>query len=401
MTWMPWSAHNQWLTPTYEQVAAGFSEQHPQTRLTLLPVPDGWLAKLKTMIAAGTPPDVSDVHHGGQVRDLGPSGQVIDLSPFLKRDAYPKSYVGWEPYRWLHKQYGVPWALQSTAIFYNKALFDQAGVAYPSDRWTWDDFVDAARRLTKPGVDANSTIWGAADQGGRNYQWVNALLATFGGAILKADYTECVLTATAALAGLEFRAAWGPKLGIAPNQPGGASGQFTNGTIAMATSGSWFVANVKRNTNSRLLTANVPWDVAPVPRGRVRRAALAHELGVGIPAGVRHVDASWAAVRYLTSQAALRPFGRIGRIIPPERSLWPDAAPADGAPASFKRAFVDVWDEITIEPPFVPRWPDVEAAWQEELDKVWTGERPVKDGAAAFKSRMDQHLQQLKRDGLL
>ncbi|MGH2355407.1 MAG: ABC transporter substrate-binding protein, partial [Chloroflexota bacterium] len=353
LTWMPWSAHNQWLTPTYEEVAGRFTERHPQTKLTLLPTPADWLVKLKTSIAAGTPPDVSDVHHGGQVRDLGPSGQVIDLTPFLKRDAYPKTYVGWEPYRWLDKQYGVPWALQSTAIFYNKPLFESAGVPFPTDRWTWDDFVDAARRLTKLGADDDNTTWGAADQGGRNYQWVNALLAGFGGGILKADYAECVMTATAALAGLEFRAGWGPKLRIARTQPGGASGQFTSGKVAMATSGSWFVANVKQSTNSQLLTAQVPWDVAPVPRGKTRRAALAHELGVGIPAGARHPDASWAAIRYLTAPESLQPFARIGRILPPERGIWKDAVPADGLPAGFKHAFLDVWDEIAIEPPFV------------------------------------------------
>lgn len=401
MVWMPWSAANQWLTPTYERVAASFSEKHPQTRLTVLQVPDQWLAKLKTMIAAGTPPDVTDLHHNGQVRDLGPAEQVMELGGLLKRDAYPKSYVGWEPYRWLAKQYAVPWALQSTAIFYNRALFDAAGVAYPTDRWTWDDFAGAAKRLTRPGADGPSTVWGAADQGGRNYQWINAVLASFGGGIVKPDYTESTLTTTDALAGLEFRASWGPKHRIAPNQPGGASGQFNNGNVAMATSGSWFVANVRQNAQSQLMASQVPWDVAPVPRGRVRRAALAHELGIGIPMGVRSNEASWAAVRYLTSPAALLPFARIGRILPPERSLWKDATPADGIPASFKRAFIDVWDEIALEPPFVPRWPDVEAAWQEELDKVWTGDRPVRDGAVAFKMRMDQHLHQLKRDRLL
>ena len=95
MTWMPWSAGNAWLTPTYEEVAAAFAQKYPQSRLTILPAQGDFLVKLKSMITAGTPPDVADVHHGGRVRDLGPSGQVIDLNPFLKRDAYPKSYVGW------------------------------------------------------------------------------------------------------------------------------------------------------------------------------------------------------------------------------------------------------------------------------------------------------------------
>gem|GEM_PF-2298512 len=143
------------------------------------------------------------------------------------------------------------------------------------------------------------------------------------------------------------------------------------------------------------------WDVAPVPKGPIRRAGLAHELGVGIPAGVRHQEASWAALRYLTSAAALVPFAHIGRIIPPQRSLWKEAIPPDGVPAGFKQAFLDVWDEIQLEVPFVPRWPEVMAIWREELDPVWTGERPVKDGAAAAKTRLDTHLRQLRAEKLL
>jgi multiple sugar transport system substrate-binding protein len=402
LTWMPWSAADEWLAPTYRAVAEAFSKERPGTKLTVLPVPGAdWLVKLKTMISAGTPPDVNDVHHGGHVRDLGPSGQVIDLSQYLKRDAYPKTYAGWEPYAWQKKQYGVPWALQSTALFYNKQLFDQAGVRYPTDAWTWDDFVAAAKQLTKPGADAASTVWGAGDQGGTNYQWINALLASFGGSVLNAGRTECAITTPAAVDALDFRASWGARLRIAQNVPGGTSGGFTSGNLAMGTSGSWFVANVKQNAQSRLVQSNVPWDVAPVPKGKVRRAALAHELGVGIAAGVKQQDASWATVRYLTGADALRPFARIGRILPPDRSLWADAVPQDGQPAAFKRAFVDVWDEIAIEPPFLPRWSEVQDFWNAELNPVWTGERAARDGAAALKTRMDQHLAALKREGLL
>jgi ABC-type glycerol-3-phosphate transport system substrate-binding protein len=194
---------------------------------------------------------------------------------------------------------------------------------------------------------------------------------------------------------------WGTKLRVAPAQPGGISGQFINVRVAMATSGSWFVANIKQNVQSQLTAAGMAWDVAPVPKGPIRRAGLAHELGVGIPAGVRHQEASWAALRYLTSAAALVPFAHIGRIIPPQRSLWKEAIPPDGVPVGFKQAFLDVWDEIQLEVPFVPRWPEVMAIWREELDPVWTGERPVKDGAAAAKTRLDTHLRQLRAEKLL
>ncbi|HEV2125333.1 MAG TPA: extracellular solute-binding protein, partial [Chloroflexota bacterium] len=320
----------------------------------------------------------------------------------IKRDPYPKDFVGWDPYAWQKKQYGVPWAVQSTAIFYNKVLFDEAGVKYPTDSWTWDDYLEAARRLTKLGADDASTIWGAADQGGRNVGWMDAMMHAFGGAVLSNDYTKSLVSDPKSIAAIDFRASWGSKYRVTRNVPGGTAGDFQNGNVAMMTSGSWFVVTVKQNESSRINNARVPWDVAPVPRGPSRQAALTHELGMGIPTGVPNPDASWAALRYLTSDAGMVPFARIGRTIPAQQSLWKEAVPTDGAPPSFKKAFIDVWNKNTIASPFVPRWGSMlNPIWLEELDPVWVGERPARDGAAAFSRRADEMLKQLKGEGLL
>ncbi len=400
LTWIAWSAGSQWLTPTYEAVAGGFAERHPNSRLVVAPAGGPFLEKIKTLVAAGTPPDVVDTHQT-QVRDLGPAGLVVDLAPFLKRAPYPKDYVGWEPYAWRAKQYGVPWAIQSTALFYNKALFDAAGVTYPTAAWTWDDFVAAAQRLVQPGADPSTTVWGAGDQGGQNYQWQDAVMTAFGGGLLGQDHRQVTATSPASLEALTFRAGWGTRLRITPAQPGGISGQFGTGRVAMATSGSWYVASLLRNEQASLTVAGVPWDVAPLPRGPKRRAGLAHELGIGVPNGVRSPDASWAAVRYLTTPEALRPFAEIGRIVPPQKSLWPHAVPADGPPANFKRAFLDVWGEMQVEPPFVPNQAEATAIWREEMDPVWSGQRAVAEGAAAYAGRMEQFLARLRTEGLL
>ena len=401
MTWMGWSADEQWLLDAYAAAANGFAVKHPSSKLLSVGAGGNYREKYTTLVAAGTPPDVADVHWQQHVRDVGPAGLAVDLTPFLKRDAYPKDYVGWEPYAWQAKQYGVPSAVQSTGLFFNKALFDEAGVKYPDGTWTWEQFADAARRLTKPGAENATTIWGAADQGGRNVGWMNALLHAFGGAVFTKDYAATQLMQPKSLEAIEFRASWGPKLKIAENVPDGRSGQFTGGRVAMVTSGSWFVANVKRNASSALLTGQVPWDVAPLPRGPLRPAGLTHELGVGIPSGARNPDASWAAVRHLTSPAGLTPFAQIGRYIPPLRSLWPEAVPADGTPPGFKKTFLDQWEQLTVGSPFVPDFQQINPAWQEELDKVWTGERPARDGAAALARRMDEFLKQLKAQGRL
>jgi hypothetical protein len=90
------------------------------------------------------------------------------------------------------------------------------------------------------------------------------------------------------VAAIEFRASWGSRLNIAPNVPGGTAGQVTGGKLAMATSGSRFVANVKRASTSALHVGQVPWDVARLPRGPKRVGGL---LRSHTARNTRHVTA--------------------------------------------------------------------------------------------------------------
>jgi multiple sugar transport system substrate-binding protein len=401
LTWMGWSMNQEFLVPAYEEGAKLFASKHPTSKLTPLPAAGDYRPKYTALVAAGTPPDVADMHWQQHVRDVGPAGLALELSPFLKKDAYPKDYVGWEPYAWQKKQYGIPLAVQSTGLFYNKALFDQSGVKYPDGTWTWDQYLDAAVRLTKPGPDDASTIWGSGDQGGTNAGWMNGLFEAFGGGMFTPDYKAPRFVDAGTIAAMEFRAGLQTRHKVTRNVKGGTSGDFTGGKVAMVTSGSWFVANVKRATTSALNTGKVPWDVAPLPRGPKRMGGLTAELGIGIPAGVKNPDASWLAVRHLTSKEGIMPFVKIERYIPPLRSLWTETVPADGSPKSFKVAFLDQWEKLDVPSPFLPEFQQIVPAWEEEGGKVWLGERPARDGASALQRLFEEYLAKLKRENKL
>jgi len=399
MSWMGWSMTQEFLVPAYEEAAQAFSAKQPTSKLVTMPVAD-YRVKYTALVAAGTPPDVADMHWQQHVRDVGPAGLAMELSPFLKKDTYPKDYVGWEPYGWQKKQYGVPLAVQSTGLFYNKALFDQAGVKYPDGTWTWDQYLEAAIRLTKPGADDASTIWGSGDQGGTNVGWMNCLFEAFGGGFFTPDY-KARFTDAGTIAAMEWRASQQTRHKVTRNVKGGTSGDFTGGKVAMVTSGSWFVANVKRATTSALNTSKVPWDVAPLPRGSKRAAGLTAELGIGIPTGVKNPDASWMALRHLTSKEGIMPFVKVERYVPPLRSLWAETVPADGFPKNFKAAFLDQWEKLDVNSPFLPDFQQIIPQWEEEGGKVWIGERAPREGAAALQRIFEEYLTKLKREGKL
>lgn len=66
-----------------------------------------------------------------------------------------------DPGRWAGGQYLLPKDFSPLAVYYNKRIFDQFGVAYPHEGWTWDEFLDTARALTRDtDADGSTDIWG-------------------------------------------------------------------------------------------------------------------------------------------------------------------------------------------------------------------------------------------------
>ncbi len=105
--------------------------------------------KLKSQLAAKSPSTVFIVD-SGYCASLGGKNAVMDLTAVVNRDLNKEDYVGSlygasdaEGHLW-----GVPHAMNSIAIFYNKAIFDEKGVPYPTEDWTWQDMYDIAKQLT-------------------------------------------------------------------------------------------------------------------------------------------------------------------------------------------------------------------------------------------------------------
>ncbi|GAA3130553.1 multiple sugar transport system substrate-binding protein [Kribbella aluminosa] len=128
-----------------------FQQKFPGIKLevTLTPWKD-YFTKLQTQASAGNAPDLFAMN--GVQFDLYASEGMIDPIDELVSGGqldlakYPKSLV--ERYVWQDKQYGVPNNFDSVALFYNKSIFDNAGQQYPTDDWTWDQFLRTAAAIS-------------------------------------------------------------------------------------------------------------------------------------------------------------------------------------------------------------------------------------------------------------
>lgn len=126
-----------------------FEKQHPNITVKTQSAPYGqFYQKLDTQIAAGQAPDVW-LSDGVYVMKYAQRGAAKDLTDWIARDLKADEYYGLDFNKDADGRYwGVPQGIQVGVLFYNKELFDKAGVAYPSDEWTWEDLKSSAAKLT-------------------------------------------------------------------------------------------------------------------------------------------------------------------------------------------------------------------------------------------------------------
>jgi multiple sugar transport system substrate-binding protein len=146
-------AYDAGMQPFLDQVKADFNALHPNVELTLeIPNLDTYRDSLTTQASGGAPPDVAQIATSW-LPPLADAGVLADweeigYSPDLLGQMDPALRDG---ARYQGKLFGLPYGASARAVFYNTDLFEQAGIAAPPT--TWDELIDAARKLKEAGVE--------------------------------------------------------------------------------------------------------------------------------------------------------------------------------------------------------------------------------------------------------
>jgi multiple sugar transport system substrate-binding protein len=155
-----------WGTPEEKETVLNyikkFTNENPDVQIEAILVDSlSFGQKLKTMIAGGTPPDVFylDIE---DFAGLAARGELLQLDDYLNRDkneVKPEDFfeAPFNEFRYKGRLYGIAKDFTTLVLYYNMNLFDKYNVAYPNDNWTWNDFLNAAKKLTKD-VDGDGKI---------------------------------------------------------------------------------------------------------------------------------------------------------------------------------------------------------------------------------------------------
>ena len=231
--------------PIEADVIKSFNEVYPDIEVVMEFNPDAYDDKLLTAMAGGTAPDVflwwnfpGLVARNG-IQDLtelvqGPTG--IDPAIYFK-EVLDYNRVG-------DGLYGLPKDFTPRAYYFNKKLFDDAGVPYPTADWTTADLLETAKALTKgeDGPDKQYGFFTFSDLYAlQGYVWQHD------GDFISPDGTKATgyADSDATTSVLDWHAAMNLKEGVAPtaqavsDQQGGADQLFMNGKLAMYDTGRW------------------------------------------------------------------------------------------------------------------------------------------------------------------
>lgn len=376
MTW--------WLPPlvlgtAVEHAIEAFNENHPNITATIEPNPggpDAQLQKWQTMLASGAPPDVTLMrpHYHTAFASRGAFLQVDDFlsaeGSVNREDFWPQTI---ERLSWDGKLWGLAAEIWFSFLFLNLDMFEEAGVAVPTNDWTWDDFLETASQLTKgEGIEKQ---YGAASLSG----WWHQMVWAWGGEVLNAEETTCVADQEPAPQAIQWTADLTLVHGVAPNAEELAdqneTALFETGRVGMFERANWYLSEADDKFQGN-------WTVVANPVGPGGRASVVQGANYAIFKETAHPDAAWQLLFDMSvgngQQIILQETGNF----PPVQTL----ATLDNLP-NYQQEWIDVsMISAGVARPnhFVPQYVEWWNAARRELDEVWVGRKTAEEATAAM-----------------
>ena len=296
-------------------IVEAFEAANPNIVVERIYAPQQYETKLLTMIAGKAAPDVFSLQEEPYIT-FASKGALLDLTDLFKRDFKESDYhptaMSFQLYE--GKYYALPWDVALGHLFYNKDLFDEAGLKYPEIQWYWDEFLQDTLKLTKD-----------TDGDGRNNQWGFHMTTGFRSRTIYfvygagGDFMDDVVNPTKitigdpeAVKGMQFAADLVLKHEVAPppaeTQALGVN--FMAGNLGFLRSGTW--------SNMSFAEADFEWDVTRLPKALGVNSSggyFGHD-NIAISADTKNKEAAWKFTSFVLGPEGQKMIGELGRSLP-------------------------------------------------------------------------------------
>ncbi|MDV2683973.1 ABC transporter substrate-binding protein [Alkalihalophilus lindianensis] len=363
----------------YEELVSEFEEAHPHIKINMLSMhwANEYELRLRTELVAGNHPDIMSID-SPNLALYANAGTLLSLDRYMKEegnieDIFEHTLKG---LTYQDEIYVAPIAESSIALFYNKHLFNEAGIPFPSreQAMTWDEVLDISKKIHNPeqGIYGIDPAQGFSEGEGPAY-FKLPFLWQFGADVLSPDGTtaEGYLNSEEALEALKFYQDLYLKHRVAtvelPPVP------FESNQLAMTVMGSWHLVDLE----SYGLVLGEDFGIAPLPKADYQVTPNGGWT-LGISAKSEHPDEAWEFIKFATSYNAVKKHSEITGDIPARHSVVEDLPELKEYP---KNIFIEQGQSYSKNRPVTPAYPVISKAIKDLFEDIVLNEKDVKEAA--------------------
>lgn len=380
--------------PTQEEIWNEVIDQFEATHegvevvYDIIPFEQYW-TKLESSIASGSGPDILCMNPINSER-FSKNGALLPLNDYIERDKFDMSVFAdvYTQYWALDGiYYALPKDIDGFAIFYNKRIFDEAGVPYPEAGWTWKDFQEKAWALTDPEKKIYGWVFDPHDGKGGIYNTIFG----FDGYVLSEDKKTCGYDDPNTIEAIQFvYDTLNKKPGVSPTiqqlTEVNAADTFMSGRGAMQIQGTFRLLDYINNEN-----VGSDLGIAPMPVGSSEKM-VANGVSWAINSATKEPDLAWELLSMLCGDVGAEAQARSGIIVPANENyheLYSQSSPKSVDTTVFlERLDQGVFQPVTTN---LNDWRAVENGY---FDKIFNNEMEVTEACLALTEEMNQILAQ-------
>ncbi len=299
-----------------EKLLEDFEEDHPNIKVKYEPIQGSYMDKLQTQLASGTAPDVFYLD-SVWLPAMASKGVLKPLDDYMAEDNVQKDeFISGliNGFEYDGTQYGIPKDYSTLGLFYNKRMFEEAGIEEPPQ--TWEELYQVAKKLTRD-TDGDGEIdeWGMT---------LNTDLARFiaflhqnDGQVLNEQGNKTVIDNQAGVEALKFyNKLYQEGYAVRPGEVGAQwlGDALGKDKVGMVVTGNWTIPFMNDQY------PEVDFGVAQLPKKEVK-STMAFTVAYCIDKNSEHPEAAWELVKYLTSEEGQRRWASLGLAMPSRKEL--------------------------------------------------------------------------------
>ncbi len=376
------------MSPEYKLIIDAFQKENPDIKVDVIDIANAeYPDKMTVMLAAGEDVDVFAVKDFASYSNYLSRNYLTPLDTFVRKDK-----VNLKPYgaalnyvKNSNKLMAFPYRSDIYILYYNKGIFDKAGVPYPTNNMTWKQFQETAKKLTSG--EGNNKIWGAFFHSWRSQIQCPPLLTTKNTLI---DGKYGFLKPAYQMA-LTMQNVDKSVMSLAEIKTSNAHYRafFESGKVGMLYMGTWYIGSLLIDKH------NVNWGIVKAPHWPQNQAGatIAGLTTMAINAKSAKKEAAWKLIKYFGTEKGAKIFASRG-VFPALNT--PDVldvyTSAKGFPAGGKEALVA--GKTTVELPPSPYANAIDKMLTEEHNLIMTGQKSLDQGL----KDMEKRAKEIKED---